>query len=159
MSTVSFGVRGTSSNLGKKLLLDEDSTPAPYQWVGTRGNSWDSCYDWFDTMPGSLFQLTCLFFFLAFMGGGKSAVAAAYTHVLCACSFLAFAIFGIIDACSPDMVVWGVILMVVNILQVLNTSNVFLKKTKNFSTEEILILFSRRKLHENFRVWKKAFKS
>jgi len=119
MSSISVGVRGTTtSSLGETLLPEESPNAIAYPWVGTRGLSWESCNHWFATMPGSLFQLTCLLFFLAFMGGGKNAVAAIYTHVLCACAFLVFAIFGAIDVCSADMVVWGVILAAVNIVQV-----------------------------------------
>ena len=90
----------------------------PFTWNKTRGMTWRSCSDWFDTMPGSLFQLTCFFFFLAFMGGGKNNVAAVYNHVMCACAFLVFVIFGAVDTCSLDMVVWGMLLVVVNIVQV-----------------------------------------
>ena len=105
-------------------IFDEENEqvnkgPFPFfEWYKTRGMSWDGCSEWFATMPGSLFQLTCLFFFFAFMGGGHTSVAAIYTHVLCTLAFLIFSIFGGIDACSPDMVIWGVILMVINIAQV-----------------------------------------
>ena len=134
MSEVTVGVRATLSSLDDVILTDENPSVIPYPWMGTRGRSWESCDDWFETMPGSLFQLTCLFFFLAFMGGGKNAVAATYTHVLCACAFLVFAIFGRIDACSVDMIVWGVILVVVNIVQVHLLIHTFIVYYKNCFT-------------------------
>lgn len=114
--------------------ISDATTQSPLSpiWVGTRGNTWKWCDSWFNTMPGSLFQLCCFLLFLAFMAGGRNVVAATYSHVLCTAAFLVFTAFGAIDVCSPDIIVWGVILMLINIFQVCLNTLISDNKIKHF---------------------------
>nr|XP_009858863.1 popeye domain-containing protein 3 isoform X1 [Ciona intestinalis] len=88
-----------------------------YRDFGTRGETWSECSVWYNTMPGSLFQLTCVLLVLALMGGGHNMVAASYHNVLCALAFLVLAIWAAIDVCSPDILIWSIVLFLTNIAQ------------------------------------------
>jgi len=50
------------------------SAPTSWMDMGVRGKTWQECSIWFESMPGSMFQVfgTCLF--LAFMGSGHNKV-------------------------------------------------------------------------------------
>ncbi|CAK8685894.1 unnamed protein product [Clavelina lepadiformis] len=97
----------------------------------------------YQPMPGSLFHLACSFFFLAFMGGGQTDIAAIYTNVLCACAFLSLAVWAGIDACSLDVIIWSLVLVAINISQVIYISYKSKKMEEAFDNK-MQIIYHRR---------------
>ena len=132
MSLLSSGFFGTTTTTTTSIIskASDGVELTSSFWLGTRGNTWKGCDSWFNTMPGSLFQLTCLLLFFAFMAGGQHMVAASYIHIVCTFAFFVFSIFGIFDVCSIDFAVWGALLVFINIAQVLVTTFFSLSELK-----------------------------
>lgn len=98
---------------------DNDTTIHNWCQQGVRGETWDHCEEWYPTMPGGWFQLGCLFLYLGYYGEGKNFVASSYTNVCAAIAFLIFAIWGGTNVHGLDIIVWGIVIALVNVVKVM----------------------------------------
>jgi len=93
----------------------------PFWWnsksFGIRGGS-DHCVEWYPSTPGSFYQLFGVLMHLAFIASGNSSSAAIFNNFTCALAFFSMAVWGGIQACGVDFVVWGILICISNLAQV-----------------------------------------
>lgn len=118
LSTMAPSSRGDSSGFSFPDYTSTFPENRSALVFGPRGSTWEQCSYWFSTVPGSFAQASFLFFSLSYMAGGNNPEAMIYGHVCNAIAFTSMLIWGSMDICAPDVVVWGLVLAGAAVIQV-----------------------------------------
>jgi len=116
LSTIPSMFNNVTSMVEKKVYCEENLTYWWYPEYGIRGGN-ERCTDWYPTTPGSFYQVFSLILHIAFICTGNSSSAAIINNFLCSIAFLNLAIWGSTAACGIDIVVWGLLVCVTNVIQ------------------------------------------
>lgn len=123
MATASSVTAFSRAAVSQRLedLTSMQTTIYPNVTVVTVGDTWEQCSKWYEAMPGAFFQLFNLLLCLTFMASGHTEIAASYTHLMSMVAFAGLALWGFLDACSVDIIVWGLAIAFINLFQLITT--------------------------------------
>jgi len=95
---------------------------------GVHGTN-EYCTEWYSNVPGSFYQAFSLMLHLSFLAGGSAAPACLYHNSFVAVAFVFLGVWGGLQGCHVDVIVWAAIVCASNIGQVIYT-NIKSKKTQ-----------------------------